>query len=143
MKNSDFEYEMKKVAWLRHVIRELEADKGTVQKAVEAEFGRRGIDEYKGLTADGRLQERPSEVYDPQKVFTDFDPYALADRGLLSIPKGKFEESIGLQKGDLKRYMTVMNDGSTVLYVVAKPAIAKADIDAVKRAVGNYREPNK
>ncbi|HLD85757.1 MAG TPA: hypothetical protein VI968_04330 [archaeon] len=138
MRNTDFEYEMKKVAWLRHVIRELEADKGTVQKAVEAEFGRRGIKEYSSAAVEGRLQERPSEVYDPQKVFADFDPYALADRGLLSIPKGKFEESIGLQKGDLKRYMTIMDDGSTVLYVVAKPAIAKADIDAVKKSVGAY-----
>src|SRR3989344_7425557 len=113
MRNTDFEYEMKKVAWLRHVIRELEEDKGTVQKAVEAEFGRRGITEYAAKTVEGRLQERPSEIYDPAKVFSDFDPYDLADRGLLSIPKGQFEKSIGLQKGDLKRYMTVIDNGST------------------------------
>ncbi len=138
MRNADFEYEMKKVAWLRHVIRELDADKGTVQKAVEAEFGRRGITEYSSATVEGRLQERPSEAYDPAKVFEDFDPYNLADRGLLSIPKGQFEKSIGLQKGDLKKYMTVVDDGSAVLYVVAKPAIAKADLDAVRRTVSSY-----
>ncbi len=138
MKNADFEYEMKKVAWLRHVIRELEADKGTVQKAVEAEFGRRGITEYTTKTVEGRLQARPSEIYDPAKVFSDFDPYDLADRGMLSIPKGQFEKSIGLQKGDLKRYLTIVDDGSTVLYVVAKPSIAKSDVDAVRRTVSSY-----
>ena len=138
MKNTDFEYEMRKVAWLRHVMRELEADKSTVQTAVEMEFGRRGVTEYKGKTAEGRMQSRPSEIYDPQKVFSDFNPYALADRGLLSIPKGKFEQNAGMQKGDLQRYLTVVDDGSTVLYVVAKPAIAKADMDAVRRTVSSY-----